>query len=713
MTRTHHLIRRLPTLALLFAIVAGALASTSPTAHADVVQPPKVFNVSTVSDLNDDTALGDGRCDTLPMAGDQCTLRAALAESAALSGNERIVVPAGTYKPNPGKSYFEIKSCVSIEGAGADKTLIDGDKRFMTLVYVSATSACASGTSFNNLTIQNAYGGGVQTAEGTNVVLNRVVVRDNQRNSFGFGAGIANDGTMLIKDSTIDRNINGARAGGIANTGTLHILRSTISNNESTDNRGGGIVNDDKLTIEHSTIVGNKTKYNGAGLLNNSSASALLRGVTITGNLSNSQNVVDQEGYGAGIANTGQVIMTNSLVAHNSNNRDYPAYNQHVAPDCAGTIMSLGFNLLGSLGNPGICALTYIQPNDPAKFTEKLGSLQNPIDPKLGELADNGGPTKTLLPKTGSPAIDSGTTTAVNCGTTDQRGRPRPFDGDSNNSTRCDIGAVEVVNPILYSLSPNSAPAGSQSDLAVEIKGAGFTAATTIKWNTHTLTPQWKNAGLLVVTVPAALLANPGTAYVQATDNNVVYSKSLQFTIAGQVQQQPQTITFGALSPKLISTPPFTIQASTTSGLTIQFGATGVCDIAGTEVTLHGVAGTCTITASQPGNAQWSAAAPVSQSFLVSDPNKKSQSIIFAPLPDRLFADGAFTVNGSASSGLPVSFSGGGSCSVVGKLVLLESAGVCTITASQPGDGAYNPALDVHRSFLVIGDRVFLPLVIR
>ncbi|HET6632301.1 MAG TPA: choice-of-anchor Q domain-containing protein [Rhodanobacteraceae bacterium] len=59
-------------------------------------------------------------------------------------------------------------------------------------------------------------------------------------------------------------------------------------------------------------------------------------------------------------------------------------------------------------------------------------------DPRLAAaLADNGGPTQTLLPQTGSPAIDAGTAGCV-LAATDQRGVPRP------QGAACDIGAVEV-----------------------------------------------------------------------------------------------------------------------------------------------------------------------------------------------------------------------------------------------------------------------------
>lgn len=64
------------------------------------------------------------------------------------------------------------------------------------------------------------------------------------------------------------------------------------------------------------------------------------------------------------------------------------------------------------------------------------------VDPLLGMIGDNGGPTWTQLPLPGSPLIDA---IAVACPANDQRGISRPQDGDADGVAYCDIGAVEVV----------------------------------------------------------------------------------------------------------------------------------------------------------------------------------------------------------------------------------------------------------------------------
>jgi hypothetical protein len=71
-----------------------------------------------------------------------------------------------------------------------------------------------------------------------------------------------------------------------------------------------------------------------------------------------------------------------------------------------------------------------------------VGTAANPIDPRLGPLKKNGGPTRThaLLP--GSPAIDRGDNASQP--PTDQRGAVRRKDGDGNGRAVADSGAFEL-----------------------------------------------------------------------------------------------------------------------------------------------------------------------------------------------------------------------------------------------------------------------------
>jgi hypothetical protein len=78
---------------------------------------------------------------------------------------------------------------------------------------------------------------------------------------------------------------------------------------------------------------------------------------------------------------------------------------------------------------------------------------------------------------------------------------------------------------------------------------------------------------------------------------------------------------------------------------------------------------------------------------------KANQTISFAALPNKTYGDAPFSVGATASSGLAVGFSVSGNCSITGSNVTITGAGSCTVTATQAGNGNYNAAVDVARSF--------------
>lgn len=78
-----------------------------------------------------------------------------------------------------------------------------------------------------------------------------------------------------------------------------------------------------------------------------------------------------------------------------------------------------------------------------------------------------------------------------------------------------------------------------------------------------------------------------------------------------------------------------------------------------------------------------------------------SQTIAFAPLPNRTFGDAPFAVSATATSGLAVIFSASGNCTVAGSTVTITGAGSCTVTASQPGNTNWQPATPVPQTFAI------------
>jgi sugar lactone lactonase YvrE len=193
-----------------------------------------------------------------------------------------------------------------------------------------------------------------------------------------------------------------------------------------------------------------------------------------------------------------------------------------------------------------------------------------------------------------------------------------------------------------------------------------------------------------------------GTCTIRATQSgNASYWAAEAVDQSFQVTQTSQTITFGAIANQPLGTAPFAVSATASSSLPVSFASTTltVCRVAGNTVTLVGV-GTCTIQATQAGNTSYSAATAVNQSFQVT---QTSQSITFGALADRVFGSALFTVSGTASSGLPVSFASTTLtvCTVAGNTVTLVGVGTCTIQATQPGNSNYAAATAVNRSFTV------------
>lgn len=263
--------------------------------------------------------------------------------------------------------------------------------------------------------------------------------------AYNGGGGIANFGTVTINNSTFSGNSASIGGGALSNSGTATINNSTLSGNSAFS--GGGISNFGTLLINHSTLSSNLAD-NWGGALSNLTTSGncdapprtIIRNSTLSGNSASF--------YGGGIRNQSGVIeISNSTITANTANIGGGVWSLNDGATCTrvgGTIIagnssndvaadnttqrffSLGHNLIGTHGGNIDFGQEFNQASDQV----------NIVAPLLGALADNGGPTRTHMPRLDSPAVNGG-----NCAsgpTTDQRGEARPQD------TTCDIGAVEV-----------------------------------------------------------------------------------------------------------------------------------------------------------------------------------------------------------------------------------------------------------------------------
>lgn len=233
----------------------------------------------------------------------------------------------------------------------------------------------------------------------------------------GDGAGICNQGTLIMNGCLIAGNYCGAggavvafkglsqggkggSGGGIYNSGLLRVKNTTIQGNTAGHGGAGPIGQD----VDPSLLLGGDGG-NGGGILNISSAAIV--NTTINGNWSGAggnagisfgSNYVTgtsgASGLGGGIHSiSNAVTILNTLIAGNRSEIDL------TSTDVTGVINSLGHNLVGLRGsdNLGLGA-----------EGDLLGTAENPVDPMLDSLADNGGPVFTCALLAGSPAIDAG-----------------------------------------------------------------------------------------------------------------------------------------------------------------------------------------------------------------------------------------------------------------------------------------------------------------
>lgn len=289
-------------------------------------------------------------------------------------------------------------------------------------------------------------GGGVRNTGNAKLTLIASTVTGNT--STADGGGIFNNGAgtrLALFDTTISNNQSGLTGGGIQSNGGARIVieNSTLSGNLAATHGGALNVGGANPTAEitNATLSGNTAGVHGGGIVNNSATALMtLTNATLTAN--------DAGSEGGGLRNIGILELENTLIAGN--------VSLNTGPDlrhAGGTLTSHGGNFIGdNQGN----SFTAGAPN---VLNDYVGTHAAPLDPLLGALADNGGPTRTHALRPGSIAIDAAQ--SVPTLFTDQRGRLRLRDGDKNAVAVIDIGAYETAPLIVVdtALDENDGPA--------------------------------------------------------------------------------------------------------------------------------------------------------------------------------------------------------------------------------------------------------------
>ncbi|MEA2374286.1 MAG: hypothetical protein QOD53_749, partial [Thermoleophilaceae bacterium] len=354
-----------------------------------------MFNVTTTADQADAGACGPGD------AG--CSLREAIVAANTAPSDDTVVVPAGNYvltRTGSGENNglvgdLDVKpnGKLTIVGAGARTTVIDANQIDRVIDVLDDSVMDVSGVTITGGFAPGQFGGGVSVSGGGSSTLTTVTVTDAAvvGNEADQGGGLENDRSadLTLTRTTVSGNKADKTGGGIQNvpvvgTATLHVTNSTISDNtqssptdpSSFEYGGGGITNVGAVFLDHVTMTGNKAAAIGGGIQQNS----------------------------------GTVTVKNSIVSSNSASSAGTA-------NCDSPVASNGFNL----EQGATCGFT--------QATDVSG------DPKLGSLANNGGPTQTNALGSGSAALD--VADPIGCPAIDQRGITRP------QGAGCEIGALE------------------------------------------------------------------------------------------------------------------------------------------------------------------------------------------------------------------------------------------------------------------------------
>ncbi|MBN1678660.1 MAG: hypothetical protein JW966_00115 [Anaerolineae bacterium] len=279
----------------------------------------------------------------------------------------------------------------------------------------------------------SAYGAGIYSVDGT-LTLTRVTFDDNDTLVFStaHAGAIQSSGTATIIDCLFTNN-SSEYGGAISNSGTMTLFNTTLVNNTAMnesaayDHPGGAIMNYGILTITNSTLSGNTGGYGGAIAMWRGSASLI--NSTLSGNTADAGGAI----YHGAHSNPALLQLTNSTLAGNSASMGAAVY-------ANGYNATATLNAIDSIVTDGstLCVLdgdTAYNDDGHNLVSDTTCGIGQVADPLLENLADNGGPTWTMAPQSGSPAIDAGT-----CVTdTDQRGITRP------QGLGCDIGAYEQI----------------------------------------------------------------------------------------------------------------------------------------------------------------------------------------------------------------------------------------------------------------------------
>jgi CSLREA domain-containing protein len=459
---------------------------------------PSTYVVNTTAD--DGTGVASN-CTSTPEG--TCTLRDALAASSAVSASNITFAPTVFLASNSAAANtilllfgpLNIATNTSIVGltSGSGVTLtnlvtVSGDNS--TTVFTVVSSATGAAIANLNITSGNA----------------------NDGNTYLYGGGIWNAGTLTVAGCTFTDNSADVGGGAIYTQGELSVTGSTFSNNSAP--AGGGILDfEGELTVSRSTFTGNSTvtQYGAGGAI------ATENGDGLTPNVSISESTFSGNSAASGGAlffDNSNATMKNITVSSNSatgyaNSREGGIGANTSTMNIANSIIE--GNTVGEAG---------IYPDIESGYYNDLGGNQingssspTVVNPNLSAVGYYGGSTKTMVPLPGSAAICGGLAANILAGvTTDQRGYPiknTTYPGFTESTPCVDSGAVQTNYAIGFStLPPSEATADVALSPAPVVSLSESGAPSSVSVGTVTMTD---TASLLTGTFSEAITSGDAT----------------------------------------------------------------------------------------------------------------------------------------------------------------------------------------------------------
>jgi hypothetical protein len=439
------------------------------------------------------------------------------------------------------------------------------------------------------------------------------------------GGGILNYGALSVSNTTVRGN-SAFAGGGIYNLGALAVNSATLSGNAAFD--GAGIYNQGALMATNATLSGNAASDSGGAVVNADAGTATLSNATLSGNTANTAG---------GIFNDLLATLTLQSTIVAANTAAFAADVQQQGVDGGSAD-----NLIGDGSDSGL--------SDGVNGNQVGGNGLPVLDPLLGPLADNGGPTETMALLPGSPALAGGAFAGSDGAETDQRGLPWPTSG------QVDVGAFQTQTTAV-----------AAGDVTVS-----YSAASQDVTLTATVTDNGGAMPLAQGSVAFTVLMPDGTDLTATADIDAGGTASASVTLPAGLVVGSYTIAVAYSDSAAIFSP-----SSGSSILTVQ-PATPCVEVAATSLSFSATANqsatlTATIIAGGLGIGEGSV------SFIVSAPSAAAPG----DPPIVLATTAAVPVNALGVVSVPIPVPAG------------SLGGVYTIQAvftDEPGTGNYAPA---------------------